>query len=194
MRNPKTLLAHKVQVSGDVGATLHLEPNDTPRAGEATLTWFALTRRGGQVIPLEDCDCQLAVYAMPQTQDTPLLEPDLRPVSAEGYQNIPGADITFPQVGRYELVLQGEPRQAEAFPPFELRYEVTVATGRTSSTANATATAQESQAPEAPQNPQAADAAPESGMTWPGGTVFLGVVLLGAIACLIYYWQRRSAK
>jgi hypothetical protein len=77
MRNQRTLLAHKVQVAEDVGATLHLEPNDTPRAGETTLTWFALTQRGGQVIPLEDCDCQLAIYAMPQGQNAPVLEASL---------------------------------------------------------------------------------------------------------------------
>jgi hypothetical protein len=97
-------------------------------------------------------------------------------------------------VGRYELRLQGEPRQEGAFQPFELRYEVTVATARNPSTATATTTSQDSQTTETPQNSQSADAAPESGVTLPGGTVFLGVVLLGAIAFLIYVWQRRSPK
>lgn len=43
--------AHKVKTTADVGATLHIEPNDTPRAGEVTRAWFALTRKGGKVIP-----------------------------------------------------------------------------------------------------------------------------------------------
>lgn len=121
-------LAHQVEVSNRVGATLHIEPNDTPRAGVRSLTWFALTRRGGATIPLSACDCQLAVYSQPmRSNSAPLLAPNLRAVSAEGFQNIPGADITFPRAGRYELVLTGEPRSGADFNPFELRFSVTVA-------------------------------------------------------------------
>jgi hypothetical protein len=114
-----TAYAHKVQTTTDVGATLHLEPNDNPRAGEATKTWFALTRRGGKVIPLTECNCQLAVYA----------EPSLQPVAAEKYKGIPGSEITFPRPGAYLLQLSGKPKKAGSFQPFELKFSVTVATG-----------------------------------------------------------------
>lgn len=124
------VLAHKVQVSADVGATLHLEPNDNPRAGELTQTWFALTRKGGQPIPLAQCNCQLAVYAEPYTPGEPaLLEPSLQPVTAERFQGIPGAEITFPKPGIYELQLSGKPTQGGNFKPFDLKFEVTVAAG-----------------------------------------------------------------
>ena len=46
------ILAHQVEVSQDVDATIHLEPNDTPRARKSNLAWFALTGKGGKVIPL----------------------------------------------------------------------------------------------------------------------------------------------
>lgn len=124
------VLAHKVQVAADVGATLHLEPNDNPRAGEPTQAWFALTRKGGQTIPLAQCNCQLAVYAQPYTPGEPaLIEPPLQPVTAERFQNIPGAEITFPKPGIYELQFQGKPTKGANFKPFELKFEVTVATG-----------------------------------------------------------------
>lgn len=42
---------HQVQISGTVGGTLHIEPNDTPRANEDTLLWVALTRQGGTAVP-----------------------------------------------------------------------------------------------------------------------------------------------
>ena len=123
--------AHTVKISGDIGGTIHIEPNDNPRAGEPAATWFALTRKGGKVLPLKDCDCQLAIYAEPHTPGEPaLLEPPLKPVDAERYQGIPGAEITFPKPGVYELQLSGKPATAESFRPFELKFQVTVAAGK----------------------------------------------------------------
>ncbi|BAY83169.1 hypothetical protein NIES267_26560 [Calothrix parasitica NIES-267] len=122
--------AHKIEIAEDVGATLHIEPNDTPRAGETALTWFALTRKGGKIIPLKECDCQLAVYSEPrETAATPLAKPNLEPVSAERYQGIPGANITFPKPGAYQLELSGKPADDDSFKPFELKFDITVAAG-----------------------------------------------------------------
>lgn len=122
------ILAHEVEVSGEVGGTLHVEPNDNPKAGTASLAWFALTRRGGQPIPLSDCNCQLSVYAQPhRSGDAPIQQPSLSATAAEGRSGIPSANITFPRAGAYELVLQGSPVAAGAFSPFELRFTVTVA-------------------------------------------------------------------
>ncbi|MBW4452503.1 MAG: hypothetical protein KME55_07290 [Nostoc indistinguendum CM1-VF10] len=130
-------LAHKVEISGDVGGTLHIEPNDNPRAGEPSQAWFALTRRGGRVIPLSQCNCQLAVYAQPYAAgEPPLLEPQLEPVAAERYQGIPGADITFPKPGIYQLQLNGKPISGARFKPFQFKFEVTVAGGSTQNTRN----------------------------------------------------------
>jgi hypothetical protein len=140
-------IAHKVQISGDIGGTLHIEPNDNPRAGEPSLAWFALTRQGGEVIPLEACNCQFAIYT--QSGDAIVESPTLEPISAEGYNGIPGAEITFPQVGAYELVLQGEPLTPEDFQPFEFRFPVTVAAGQAAPNPQATAEA-EPTAPSAP--------------------------------------------
>lgn len=118
--------AHKVQTAADVGATLHVEPNDNPRAGEPAQTWFALTRKGGQVIPLQQCNCQLAVYSEPRTSTPPLMKPLLSAISVEQYQGIPGAAIAFPTPGAYELELSGTPKAGADFQPFELNFNVTV--------------------------------------------------------------------
>ncbi|MGM3306223.1 hypothetical protein ACSQ6I_09610 [Anabaena sp. WFMT] len=123
--------AHTVKIAGDVGGTIHIEPNDNPRAGEPAQTWFALTRKGGKVLPLKECNCQLAIYAEPHTPGEPaLLEPDLIPVQAERYQGIPGAEITFPKPGVYELQLKGKPVTEANFRPFELKFQVTVTAGK----------------------------------------------------------------
>lgn len=117
--------AHQIEVSRDVGATLHVEPNDRPRAGVETLVWFALTQKGGRSIPLETCNCHLEVYPQPETT-APLLTPALRAVSAERFEGIPGADITFPKAGGYLLKLSGTPTGEIQFDPFELTFEVLV--------------------------------------------------------------------
>ncbi|WP_232224282.1 hypothetical protein [Mastigocladopsis repens] len=121
---------HKITTAADVGATLHIEPNDNPRAGESAKTWFALARKGGKVIPLAQCNCQLAVYAEPHSPgEPPLLEPSLQPITAERYQGIPGTEITFPRPGAYQLQLSGKPKDGKNFQPFELKFPVTVAAG-----------------------------------------------------------------
>jgi len=121
-------IAHKVEISGDVGGTIHLEPNDNPQAGKATLTWIALTRKGGQTIPLQQCNCQLAVYAEPRQKNAaPLLKPSLKAVTAEKYQGIPGAEIVFPKPGAYQVKLKGTPKAGANFKPFQLNFDVTVA-------------------------------------------------------------------
>jgi hypothetical protein len=125
------VLAHTVKISEDVGGTVHLEPNDNPRAGEVTQTWFALTRKGGKVIPLKDCNCRLAIYAEPHVAGEPaLIEPRLKSIQAERYEGIPGTEVTFPKPGAYQLQLSGKPVIKGSFKPFELKFVVTVATGK----------------------------------------------------------------
>ena len=124
----KNAIAHQVEIAGDVGGTIHIEPNDTPKAGETALAWFALTKRGGEAIPLADCNCNLDIYHAPYTPgDKPFSCPDFRSVSSEGYEDIPGADVTFPEPGSYDLVVTGDPVTPGAFEPFELVFSVTVA-------------------------------------------------------------------
>lgn len=125
------LLAHNVKVSQDVGVTFHIEPDHNPRVGTSSQAWFALTRQGGKLIPLEECLCQLKVYLTNQGRraDTPSLTPDLVPISPEQYRNIPGADLIFPQPGIYDLELIGKPAIAGDFIPFSVSYPVTVKPG-----------------------------------------------------------------
>ncbi len=126
-----SVLAHNVNRDGNVGATFHIEPNHNPRAGETALAWFALTQAGGQLIPLSQCDCSLAVYDQSVPSGLPpLLTPSLQSIDAEQYQDIPGAQIIFPQAGIYELTLSGSPKAGANFTPFQLTYEVTVSPGR----------------------------------------------------------------
>lgn len=123
--------AHTVKVAEDVGGTLHIEPNDNPKAGESSETWVALTRKGGKLIPLKDCNCKIEVYNKPRVKESaPLLKPALKPISTSQYQGIPGADIIFPKPGNYEIEISGTPKANGNFKPFKLIFPVTVAAGR----------------------------------------------------------------
>ncbi len=177
-------IAHEVEISDDVGGTLHIEPNDTPRAGEEILAWVALRTEGGQAINLEDCDCQLAVYAQPKQADAaPLLSPELTAVEGDGVQGIPGAEFIFPSVGLYTLVMTGEPEQAADFSPFELAFDVTVAAGE-SVPAPASGSPAVLSPPEIPAESAAAEAISDTGQR-PILFLLLGGIVIGAIAFLV---------
>jgi hypothetical protein len=125
------LAAHTVKTDANVAATFHIEPNHNPKAGEPSQAWFVLTQRGGKLISLEQCDCQLVVRRnTPSSQTSVSLKPPLKAISAEQYQNIPGAEIVFPQPGLYTLELQGSPKTNADFQPFQLSYTVTVGAGK----------------------------------------------------------------
>ena len=120
------VIAHNVEISNDVAATFHIEPNHNPVVGEPTTAWFALTRRGGSSIPLSECDCSLNIYAVPRAEDAkPILTPELTAIDVEKYQEIPGAEIVFPSAGAYELEINGTAKD-DSFSPFNLTYTVNV--------------------------------------------------------------------
>lgn len=121
------VLAHNIEVSDEIAATLHIEPDDNPRSQETVQAWFALTRRGGQIVPLSECNCELRVYSVPRAENAqPILNPTLQAMDAEKYQGIPGADIIFPQPGAYELEISGTAKDGTSFEPFMLSYTVNV--------------------------------------------------------------------
>jgi hypothetical protein len=173
--------AHQVQTSETVGGTLHLEPNDTPRAQEDTLIWLALTQRGGQVIPLEDCDCILRVYQ----GNTMLAQPYLQPISAEGYEGIPSATFLFPTVGTYTIVLEGRPVNEAEFEPFELSYGVTVA-------APAPVTPDTTATTDLPTEPNIPATLPEPDATAPSATTVV-LVVAAATGLALWVWAKFRA-
>ena len=122
------VVAHEVKISGDVAATFHINPSHQPKVGKPSQTWFALTKKGGKVVPLSQCDCKLAIYPVPpaQGQTLPLMEPTLGAINVDRYRNVPGATITFPKSGVYQLKLTGTAKPGTKFKPFEFAYEVTV--------------------------------------------------------------------
>ncbi|NEQ78056.1 MAG: hypothetical protein F6K23_36670 [Okeania sp. SIO2C9] len=122
--------AHNVEVSEDVACTFHITPNHNPKVGKPSLAWFALTRKGGKSLPFSECDCQLNVYSQPRNAESkPIMNPELKGIDTEQYQDIPGAEITFPQAGVYDLEIIGSAKDGKSFQPFKFNYSVTVTGG-----------------------------------------------------------------
>ncbi len=121
------LSAHTVNIDRQAGVagTWHIEPNHNPRANQPTRVWVALTTRGGKPIPLNSLQCRMAVFSVPRRSgDVPLLQYPVKPVNAERWSNIPGADVVFPRAGRYQLQLNCT--STAQLPPFQLTYDTTV--------------------------------------------------------------------
>jgi hypothetical protein len=121
-----SVLAHNVEVSGQVAVMFHIEPNHNPRAGQPSKTWFTLTRKGGSLIPLQRCNCRLRVFQGSRTTGQPMLQPVLRAIDVERYRGIPGTTLTFPKAGLYTLQLTGDSKNKGDFPAFSVSYPVTV--------------------------------------------------------------------
>lgn len=129
--------AHKIQVAGDVAGLWHVEPNHNPQAGEETLVWVVLTRKGGKLIPWEAVKCGMGIYTQPRlANDTAILTPTVIPINAEKYRGIPGAKVIFPAPGLHQLQLDCQPRENADFAAFKLTYDVTVLAGKPSVQSN----------------------------------------------------------
>ncbi|GGJ31828.1 hypothetical protein [Deinococcus roseus] len=112
-------LAHEVEKDGNVGALIHIEPDDAPVVGNNT-TWFEVNQKGGIPITLKNCICTLKVYAGSykagvKAQSTPKLSTD---------KNHLKATVNLPVSGAYTLVLSGKPRAGSDFNAFTLQWVV----------------------------------------------------------------------
>jgi hypothetical protein len=124
-----------------------LHKNHQPKAGESARAWVALTHQGEKILSLSEASCQMAVYSQPRKQsDTPVLQPTVQAINTEKYQGIPGADIVFPKTGLYQLELSCTPKTEDDFKAFQLKYDVTVATGVAVSTPKAKTSSQKTTA------------------------------------------------
>jgi hypothetical protein len=121
----QTLLAHNLEVKGNIAITFHIEPNHNPKVGKPAQAWFLLTRPGGKIVPLSECDCRLSLFLI-QPKPINLGDLPLKAIAAEKYNGIPGAEIIFNQAGLYQLKLEGKPKGEQDFQPFQTSYKVTV--------------------------------------------------------------------
>lgn len=106
--------AHVLATDNNIGAILHIDPNDEPVAGEVSTFFFTIkdTKEG---FSLDTCDCKIAILQEKKTLfSTQLTSPTFF--------------FTFPKTGAYELDVIGKPMTGATFKPFTLHYDVDVDT------------------------------------------------------------------
>ncbi|MFP4221826.1 MAG: hypothetical protein ACLFSH_14770 [Phormidium sp.] len=190
-KNCQLEIAHLVKTDGEVGATFHLEPNHNPRSGEPAQTWFALTKSGGESIALDECDCQLEVFRGGDRTQA-IATPSLAAISAEGYEDIPGAEVIFPEAGVYDLVLTGSPQNAADFEPFSLSYEVTVRPGRAARESTSETETSETETSETQPITSEEGVDETTGLVSPG--VWGAIAVVGVVVLAGWAWKRLRSQ
>ncbi len=116
-----TVSAHFLATDNNIGAILHIDPDDDPIAGSPSTIFFEFKDKTNAFNP-QNCNCRLDIlehgkvlYSQAVFQDNK----DLSSLSA-------AATYTFPQLDVYQIVVNGNPRNGNTFPSFKLSYEIRV--------------------------------------------------------------------
>lgn len=122
-QSPPLLIAHQNVKDGEVSGRIHLDPDDSPFAGQPSFSWFHLYSPDG-AITLANCNCSLLIY---DSQNRQIAKPELSETEMEGHDERPmTASITFPGAGVYQVVLTGQPKEEGEFQSFEIAVPITV--------------------------------------------------------------------
>jgi hypothetical protein len=111
--------AHVLKTDGTIGAVLHLDPNDSPIAGQLSNNFLEF-KDTKSVMNLSNCKCQVII----SENGKEIYRQDL---TSSGTDNTVGVfSFTFPQKDVYQLKVEGSPTQAGLYPNFSLNYDVRV--------------------------------------------------------------------
>lgn len=114
--------AHVLKVDGEIGAVLHINPDDDPTSNVPVnyiLTFGDTTNR----FKLPKCNCKVVFQENSQTISTQVLANTSSLVSSDIF--------VFPRPDVYTLKVIGQPKTANAFQTFEIDYIVRVEGGQT---------------------------------------------------------------
>lgn len=113
--------AHVLKSDGNIGAILHIDPDDDPIANQVAYFFFEFKDKQNKFQPA-DCSCTFSIleggkeiYAQPLFQNNP--SPSLTNSSVI---------YTFPQKDVYQVKVEGTPNTPGEFQPFTLIYDVRV--------------------------------------------------------------------
>ncbi|HVV25710.1 MAG TPA: hypothetical protein VHC21_01615 [Candidatus Saccharimonadales bacterium] len=118
---PGIASAHVLKVDGDIGAVLHINPDDNPTTGGSTDYILSFDDDSGR-FSLPKCNCDVSIIQAGKTIATKPLVDSSDQVSENHY--------TFPAPAVYIMRFTGTPKTPGAFQPFTLDYEERVTNGQ----------------------------------------------------------------
>lgn len=104
--------AHVLKTDGNIGAVVHIDPEDDPVVGQETTIYFDIKDKDGK-FSSENCLCIFKVTKNGQ---------DVFMQTIQGTT----AQYNFPEKDIYVLELKGTPKFEGAFSPFTLTYDIRV--------------------------------------------------------------------
>ena len=117
---PLLVSAHTLQTDGNIGAVLHIDPNDDPVAMQPAHLYFSIQDTTKKFSP-QNCNCSLTIAL----QNKSVLDQPITQTEASTIE-IP---FTFPTAGVYTVTLAGKPKTAGTFSNFSLIYNTRVERG-----------------------------------------------------------------
>ena len=115
---PGRAYAHFLATSGDIGAVLHMDPNDDPIANQPTAFYVEVKQRANQFDP-QNCSCTVTLSKGGETVLS-------QPFSAN-------FSFVFPERNVYHLAVMGKPLTGTPYAPFTLQWDVRVDRSNTDS-------------------------------------------------------------
>lgn len=113
--------AHFLATDKNIGAVLHVDPSDSPVAGEQTSFFFEFKDKDNKFDP-QKCDCSFEILENGKTVYLQSL-----------YQNVQNPTLsnaavfhTFEKIGAYEIKVSGKPNSENAFKTFNLIWNLRV--------------------------------------------------------------------
>lgn len=133
---PSPVSAHVLKSDGNIGAVLHIDPDDDPIVGSPAGFFFEFKDKQNRFTP-QNCDCTFSVTEDgKQLFSRPLFQNSQNP-SLENSSVF----FTFPERNVYQVKVSGTPNTPGAFQSFTLTYDVRVAREAPNQSANPSQTA-----------------------------------------------------
>lgn len=119
---PIIVSAHSTVYDGEVGALLHIDPDDDPIISEPATLYFHWESEDSDFY-FENCGCTIDILL----QGKSLYSNSLELVSDKSFGNETRAlSFTFPKKGLYVITVKGNALKDNTKTPFNLQYEVRV--------------------------------------------------------------------
>ncbi len=129
--SPKNAEAHILKTDGNIGAVLHIDPEDDPIAGSQAGFFFEFKDKQNKFTP-QNCDCTFSIAENgKEIFSQPLFQNSANP-------SLDSASLffTFSEKNVYQVKVVGKPNNPDVFQPFTLTYDVRVARETPNSASN----------------------------------------------------------
>jgi hypothetical protein len=119
---PSVVFAHVLKSDGDIGAIIHIDPEDSPIVGQPATFFFEFKDKTNK-FTVPQCDCTVTIANRgQQVLSQPL-------TSSNSSLNSPAFQYTFPEKSLYTVVVAGSPKAGANFQSFSLSYDIRVDRG-----------------------------------------------------------------